>query len=39
VRSDSTREAGFVQNGELDRRTNYYGLTGAGRQTLADRRA
>lgn len=32
-------EAGFVQKGEISRRTNYYALTNAGESALCERRA
>ena len=36
---DTLVEEGFVEKGEIDRRTNYYQITEAGRQLLRERRA
>jgi DNA-binding PadR family transcriptional regulator len=35
---DTLVEEGFVESGNLDRRTNYYVLSDAGRQALVERR-
>ncbi|AUV82783.1 PadR family transcriptional regulator [Salinigranum rubrum] len=35
---DTLVEEGFVERGNLDRRTNYYVLSDAGRQALVERR-
>ncbi|MFC4987087.1 PadR family transcriptional regulator [Saliphagus infecundisoli] len=35
---DELVECGFVEKGELDRRTNYYALTDAGNDAIRERR-
>lgn len=35
---DSLTEKGYLEQGEIDRRTNYYELTDSGRNALYDRR-
>lgn len=35
---DSLVDQGYLEKGELDRRTNYYEITGEGRTAIEDRR-